>query len=53
MELSQCKAKMELEKRSLIQEQSEVARLRNELSIALSLLDNGQREQIKSKIPRP
>jgi hypothetical protein len=52
VELSQLKSKMESEKRIFINEQAQVANLRKELCLALSIMEDEQREKFKSKIPR-
>lgn len=51
VEMSHLKAKMEIEKQNFIKESAQVIYLKKELSRAVSLMDNDQREKFKSRIP--
>jgi hypothetical protein len=52
VELSQIKAKMEIEKQNFIKESALVAHLQKELSLAVSLMDNEQMGKFTSRIPQ-
>ena len=52
VELSQLRAKMEIEKQNFIRESAQTVHLQREIAFAISLMDDEQKGKFKSRIPQ-